>query len=348
MGSSFAKRVMNKRPERARAVDRALSEAEAARSHQSSHEQQLEANRQRLHQTQIHKAALDDNLIEYLALSKELDKIDETLFDGPTLEYLEDDEAEWNVKLWQQVQLLMAAEFLREKRAGQHLKEAAPSLASTIKDIQNALQYCIDVGVATNTKYTKQLMTTSSPQATVRGTQSLILNAKTNSGRFFTTVAKARGSQPLVGKPPEFGLIELYLMPGSRNPKAVDERGLHRSLESSYAQAKIMDVYLKREISASLERRKKIASERVLAEQKLKQAKIACRRVRRCIVDHVIRAHASSPDLPPVSPTLNREKLQLTNPMVSATCQTDLRKAALAKLREMIALPEPDSDNDNV
>lgn len=346
MSGTFAKRVLNKRGARSRLLAQALKEAEQARSQERAHEKELMQNKEELQRLQQAKTSLELDYVDYCSLASELDTIDELLFDGVTPDYPEDDEAEWEVKVCQEVQNLMTAEASRERRARQYLKDAMPNLTSVIQDIQKALQHCVDIGVPQNTKYTRQLMSNSGAGATVKGTQSLVLNAKTNSGKFFTTLAKARGSQLLIGKVPEFRLIELYLMPGSRSPKAVNERGLHKSLEASYAQAKALSTYLKREINLSLERQKKIAGETAKVLDSLNQAKQECRTLRRSIVLRVVQAGRS--DMQSSTSSSASPDNLLTNPMVSTNFREELRKEAFARLHKMISLPEPESEDDNL
>lgn len=362
MSSSFAKRIMNKGGKRSRSLLQAQQEAEKARADQAKHEGDLEESRSLLAAQHKLQVDLERDLIEYSALSNELDTVDSVLFDGATPEFPQDDFAEWEVKVWTQVQIFMAAEANREKRARQMLKDATPILASVIKDIQTALQYCIDSGVASNTKYKNQLITNNTAVTTVRATQPLVLRAKTDSGKLFTTIAKARGSQMLVGRPPEFRLIELYLMPESKNPKAVDEKGLHKSLESSYAQAKALDSYLKREIATSLERQKKITAETAALQGTVKSARQHLRYVRRSIVETVMRedhgeelgstpagrAARSNTQTSIEQRTYALPLQDAANPMISTQLQENLRKEALTRLRKLIALPEPESDDDNL
>ncbi|PWY98282.1 hypothetical protein BCV70DRAFT_202062 [Testicularia cyperi] len=361
MSNTLAKRIMNRRGPRSRALDLRREAAEAARAQQASHVHELETNRQRLVQAERDKLELEQQHIEWCAASEELDRMDEMLFGGATPEFPEDDQAEWQAKVLEQLQLLVAAETARERRARQHLKDAFPSLTSAIKDIQTALQHCINIGVASNTKYTTQLMTNSDARATVRGTQPLVLNAKTNSGKFFTTVAKARASQLLISKPPKFVLIELYLMPGCHSPRAVDERGLHRSLEASYAQAKSLKFYLEAEIARSLERQKKLTTEAEKVLQDLRRARQECRTLRRSIVLRVVQerrlrdeeAHATATSAAIASLGHQQQHQHDAaslheSPMVSANLQLELRKEALQRLRTMIALPDPESDDDNM
>lgn len=370
MGSSLTKRLMNKRGRRARLVVQAHDDAEKAAVQQAAHEQELQDTRTLLAKKQQHLADLQRDLVEYSSVLNELDKIDRTLFDGATPEFAEDDFAEWEAKVWLQVQLYMGSEANREKRARQMLKDATPLLASIIKDIQTALQHCIDSGLASNQKYTKNLYSNTGPTSTVRVTQPLVLRAKTNLGKYFTTIAKARGSQMLVGRPPEFRLIELHLMPGSKNPKAVDEKGLHKTLETSYAQSKAMDSYLKREVAASLERQKKLTAETAKLQCTISNARSHLRQVRRRIIvsvveedqgeaKHASKSTAASDSINSVSNSEDAScstehgtfALPLSdapNPMISTQFQENLRKEALARLRKLVALPDPDSDDDNL
>lgn len=359
MSSSFAKRLMNKRGKRSRLVVQAHDEAEKAAAQQAAHQAELDHNRSLLASKQQRKLELERDLVQYTEISNQLDKVDHTLFDGATPEFVHDDFAEWEVKVWLQVQVFMAAETSRERRARQMLKDATPFLASIIKDIQTSLQYDIDSGVASNTKYTKNLYSNTTAKPTVSGTQPLILKAKTGSGKFFTTIAKARGSQMLVQRPPEFRLIELYLMPGSKNPKAVDERGLHKSLETSYAQAKALDSYLKREIAASLERQKKLTAETANLHETLKSARQHLRDVRRSIFVAVVQedgSHQTGASKPGVAAAQSGAEQQgfklplqdAANPMISAHLHENLRKESHARLRKLIALPDPESDDDNL
>ena len=358
MSSTFAKRLMNKRGKRSRVLVQSQDEAEKAAAQQAAHEAELERNRLILASQQQRKIELERDLVEYTEISNQLGKIDDALFGGATPEFVQDDFAEWEVKVWLQVQVFIAAETSREKRARQLLKDASPILASIIKDIQTALKFCIDSGVASNQKYTKNLISNTTAKSTVSGTQPLILKAKTSSGKFFTTVAKARGNQMLVERPPEFRLIELYLMPGSKNPKAVDERGLHKSLETSYAQAKALDSYLKREIASSLERQKKLTVETAKLHETLKSALQHLRAIRRQIVVAVVQedgSHEAGTNKPSSAdqPHAEHRDFELplqdaANPMISAHFQESLRKESHARLRKLVALPPPDSDDDNL
>ncbi|CDW94244.1 hypothetical protein [Sporisorium scitamineum] len=163
----------------------------------------------------------------------------------------------------------------------------------------------------------------------------------------------------LVQRPPEFRLIELYLMPGSKNPKAVDERGLHKSLETSYAQAKALDSYLKREIAASLERQKKLTAETANLHETLKSARQHLRDVRRSIFVAVVQedgSHQTGASKPGVAAAQSGAEQQgfklplqdAANPMISAHLHENLRKESHARLRKLIALPDPESDDDNL
>ncbi|TKY84578.1 hypothetical protein EX895_006480 [Sporisorium graminicola] len=359
MSSSFARRLMNKRGRRSRLLVQAQEQAEEAAVQQAAHEAELDHNRSLLASKQQRKLELERDLVQYTEISNQLEKIDQTLFDGATPEFVHDDLAEWEVKVWMQVQVFMAAETSREKRARQMLKDATPILASIVKDIQTCLQYCIDSGVASNTKYTKNFHSNNSAKSTVSGTQPLILKAKTSSGKFFTTIAKARGSQMLVQRPPEFRLIELYLMPGSKNPRAVDERGLHKSLETSYAQSKALDSYLKREIATSLERQKKLTVETTKLQETLKGARQHLRAVRRGIVVAVAQEDGSNqtgvpePDSAAAQSHAEQKDYKLplqdgANPMISTHFPDNLRKESHARLRKLVKLPDPESDDDNL
>ncbi|KAJ1579459.1 hypothetical protein NDA11_007152 [Ustilago hordei] len=374
MSSSLAKRLMNMRGRRSRLLVQAHNDAEKAMVQQAAHEAELEQNRSTLASKQHRQSDLQSDLIEYTRISNELDEIDRVLFDGATPEFPQDDLAEWEVKAWLQVQVFMAAETNREKRARGMLKDAIPILASIIKDVQTALQFCIDAGVASNQKFTKSLTSNTSTQSTVKGTQPLVLRAKTNSGKFYTTIARARGSQMLVERPPDLRLIELHLLPGSKNPKATDERGLHKSLETSYAQAKALDAYLKREVATSLERQKKLTAETAKLQETVKSARLHLRQIRRSIVDSVAKEgmsreedrqrhvaistgsqHSEANHSAEVeSQCENGQRIyalplqDAANPMISTQYQESLRKEALSRLRKLVALPEPDSDDDNL
>lgn len=359
MSNSVAKRLLNKSGKRSRLLAQAHDEAEKAAVQQAAHESELAHNRSILASKQQRKLELERDLLDYDVVSNQLDKIDAALFEGATPEFVQDDFAEWEVQVWLQVQMVMAAETNREKRARQLLKDAVPILASIVKDIQSALRFCIDAGVASNQKYNKNLTSNTTSKSTVSGTQPLVLKAKTSSGKFFTTIAKARGSQMLVQRPPEFRLIELHLMPGCKNPKAVDERGLHKSLETSYAQAKALDSYLKREIAASLERQKKLTTETMKLQDTIKEARRHLRAIRRHIILEVVRDDdTQSSGASQESPTAGRSSAEkrdyalplqdAANPMISTHFQENLRKESHARLRKLVALPDPESDDDNL
>ena len=164
-------------------------------------------------------------------------------------------------------------------------KENAQDLC---KDLQACLRVSIDTGIATNTKYTKQVFRGNSSAGTVKSCVPLLLRAKTNLGQMNTRFSEARIVQPLIRPAPVVQVLELHKLPGRGSEHAVNERGLHTSLEQSYAQARNCLAQTNRQLDISRSRtalferaKKDLARE---AEKSLR----AQRAVRREIVEHVL------------------------------------------------------------
>ncbi|KAN0060714.1 hypothetical protein ACQY0O_007372 [Thecaphora frezii] len=310
MVNSVAKRLINRRPARGSAVQKARSRYEAAHSTLEQHLDLISTNEVELARIKAELAELEVRKEEHTRLVDDLEHVNDSLFAGPTPEFPEEDLLEWEHNVLQETSKLLQAEANREKRARQLLQEASSSLQSCIKDLQTALQHCIDLGVPQNRKYSKQLFVGGSASSTVKATTSLVLRTKTNSGKFFTTIARARGSQALVQRAPEFTLIELHLMPGQRSPKAVDERGLHKSMESSYAQARCCETWLRSEIAHSLERQKKLREQHALLDARIKAARRELDAFRRRIVVAVVAKDETSLYQPAAAPEASSERRQ--------------------------------------
>ncbi|EPQ30187.1 uncharacterized protein PFL1_02303 [Pseudozyma flocculosa PF-1] len=281
---NFAKRIINKRPARGRAVALAKDHHERARTDLEQHLDLIRATEAELLRIRAELSDLELKQVEYLQLVEDLEHLNDSLFAGPTPEFPEEDLLEWEHNVLVETGRQLQAEANRERRARQLLNQASPSLTACITDLRKALQICIELGVANNRKYSHQMFVGGSTSATVKATTSLVLRTKTNSGKFYTTIAKARGSQALVRRAPDFSVIELHLMPGQRSPKAVDEKGLHKAMEGSYAQARFCETYLRDEISQSVGRQAKLKEQGALLEEHIAQARRELDAYRRRIV----------------------------------------------------------------
>lgn len=159
----------------------------------------------------------------------------------------------------------------------------------------------LEAGVPTNTKYTRQLFVNGSPNIVARRVSTLVLSAKTASGKGTTFFAEARGSQLLVRRLPVLKLMDLNRLPvggptaTSVAPASVaamepmSEASMHGSLETSYAQAQAQLAHVRREIRRS-KMRSEFFREKIEALQlEERRAWLGLRQLRRDIVVGVAR-----------------------------------------------------------
>ncbi|PWN50355.1 hypothetical protein IE53DRAFT_307722, partial [Violaceomyces palustris] len=284
LGGSFAKRLLNRTKGRDRLVQIARSRWEEVLAQQRAEEEKVLNSAKLVEQAKVKEAELEFKKKEYDCLAMELESLNDSLFAGPTPEFPREDFYEWEVDVLVETLQLVQAEMNREKRARQLLKQAEPVIHSCLDELRRALQHSVEIGVPQNKKYSRQILVGGSAGAITKAVTPLILNSKTHSGKFHTLVAKARGSQTLIGRVPELKIIELYLLPGQKHSKAVSERQLHASLETSYSQCRSCIGYLKQEIRLSGERSRYLLLEKGKMESELQRRKKVRDGVRRRII----------------------------------------------------------------
>lgn len=104
-----------------------------------------------------------------IRLIEEIDALDAMLFDGPTPAYPDEDVVEQQHLVLQLTADLLRSELPREARARTCLLGAQEACNKMVKELQAALQHGIDVGVANNTKYTRQVCSLSEPATNLSG-----------------------------------------------------------------------------------------------------------------------------------------------------------------------------------
>ncbi|CAO1637603.1 unnamed protein product [Parajaminaea phylloscopi] len=236
-------------------------------------------------------------------LEQELDQLDKSLFSGPTPGWQAEDEAEYVVLVLQELQKIVSAEVEREARARQKLQRSLPPFEEMLGHLKKALAVTLDAGVPTNTKYTRQLFVNGNEMITARAVTPMVLSAKTLSGKAHTLFAEARGIQLLILPLPKLTLMDLTRVPGkgARAQEIYDERSMHSSLETSYAQAQAQIAHVKREVLRSKERTRFLKQRIVTLGQEEHKAARELRARRRHIVcvlcgnkDHIDRVEHES------------------------------------------------------
>lgn len=232
------------------------------------------------------------------------DRIDDEIFAGPTVNHHEDEDAiEIRFHVHSQTSSLLLNTAKTEMRARKHLDKALKLTASLIKEVQAGLNIGIDVGVATNQKHKGGMWKGSSQHASSRMSRGHILRAKTISGDLHTAYVLARVVQRRVARLPKLTVIELDKLPDMKDKNRVSELGLHRSLEQTYAQARVVKMHIEQELrtSQTRERHCKERSRDEIAERRATWLDL--RQTRRAIVSQLAGTCAglsiNSPPRPP-------------------------------------------------
>ncbi|PWN96683.1 hypothetical protein FA09DRAFT_82079 [Tilletiopsis washingtonensis] len=158
-----------------------------------------------------------------------------------------------------------------------------------VKELQAALQHGIDVGVASNTKYTRQIGRGATPHVTAKGMEPRVRTAKILSGRMYERMAEARVIQPEVRPLPTLDIVELYKLPGRRRQDSLSEQDFCRSIEASYAQARHCASHLRYGLRASNARETAARSALRALELEVLAAREALRECRRAVVAEAVR-----------------------------------------------------------
>ncbi|CAO1636260.1 unnamed protein product [Sympodiomycopsis kandeliae] len=191
-------------------------------------------------------------------LENQLNRLDMDLFQGPTPCFGLEDELESMVMILSSTYRLVQAESEREKRARPKLIKALTPLQIVLTQLKEALAITMDAGVPTDTKYTRQLLVNGSPLTISKKITPLVQKAKTESGKGFTLVAEARGSQLLIKQLPKLKLLDLDKLPSKASgidiKTSLSERSIHASLEVSYNQSQQQLTLVKKEIERSKRR----------------------------------------------------------------------------------------------
>ncbi|KDN39165.1 hypothetical protein K437DRAFT_270375 [Tilletiaria anomala UBC 951] len=246
-----------------RKVHRLRSEWERARETERAIRDANDGLEQTIQQAEQRKIVLEREKIEHIELNAELEELYVSIFghtpsSSSSRFWPRQAEASSAHAINLLTARLLAAEIGREKRAREFLLQGKTQVEKLVKDLQAALQHFINTGVATNQKYTRQLFMGNSTLGTAKAVTPLLLAAKTSSGKLHEQHTHARVMQPLMQALPALNILELHLLPGRGSAKAVDEKGLHRSIEASYAQARQCAAHVRREGELSRARSKEL------------------------------------------------------------------------------------------
>lgn len=241
-----------------------------------------------------HITVLKSELAQFKRVEARLDALDNHVFSGHTPAHPEEDELEQKYHiLWQTARRLQAS-VQTEKRAQQHLTKAHTLCQTMVNELLKGLKIGIDTGVATNTKHKTQLWKGTDSKYTARQSRGVILRAKTLCGDLHTHYISARAIQRRIQQLPKMEVIELTRLPDQWNSRTVDEKGLHRSLETSYAQGKAVKARIEKEREKSIRRQKKLREQIDGLQGQARSVWLELRQVRRNIIE-VIRQNEGEP-----------------------------------------------------
>lgn len=241
-----------------------------------------------------HIASLKAELTQFKRVEARLDALDNQVFSGHTPAHPDEDELEQKYHiLWQTSRRLQSYVQL-EKRAQQHLTKAHTLCQTMVNELLKGLNIGIETGVANNTKHKTQLWKGTDSKYTARHSRGVILRAKTLCGDLHTHYISARAIQRRITQLPKVEVIELTRLPDQWNSKTVNEKGLHRSLESSYAQSKIVKSHIEKEREKSVKRQKKIKEQIYALQGQARSVWLELRQMRRNIIE-VIRQNEDEP-----------------------------------------------------
>lgn len=243
-----------------------------------------------------HIATLKAELAQFKRVEARLDALDNQVFSGQTPAHPEEDELEQKYHiLWQTARRLQASVQL-EKRAQTHLTKADTLCRTMVNELLKGLNIGIETGVANNTKHKTQLWKGTDSKYTARHSRGVVLRAKTLCGDLHTHFISARAIQRRIKRLPKMEVIELTRLPDQWNSNTVNEKGLHRSLESSYAQSKVVKAHIEQEREKSVRRQKKLKEQIDGLQGQARFIWLELRHTRRNIIE-VIRQNENQPSL---------------------------------------------------
>lgn len=295
---AFGKRPLL--PQRRRKWDKARTTWETLQAEHLHNDSHVEEMQRKIVETQ---AALEDaraGCESLTILETQLNNLDSDLFDGPTPSFPSEDSLEAMRLVLSSTARLLQAESERELRARPKLQKSLGPLQVVLAQLREALGITLDVGVPTDTRYTKQLFTGGSPLTVAKRITPLVQKAKTESGKGHTLFAEARGSQLLVRKLPALKLLDLDRLPSKASGidigTSISERGMHASLEVSYSQCQHQVTHVKKEIERSRRRSDFFRKRLVRVRGEEDKVKMLLRDKRRRIVDMVARGQIATED----------------------------------------------------
>ena len=245
----------------------------------------LHASEVQLHQDRERLHSLEGELIEYRKVESRLDSIDDTRFRGPTPGHSDEDELEEQYHVTVQTQRRLRWVVQMESRAQEHLAKANQLCLALIKELLAALNIGIDIGVPSNIKHKNGLWVGSSATHSARTSRNHVLRAKTLCGDLHTNYVLARVAHRRVAVLTKLKVIELNRLPGMNAKNAVNEAGLHRSLEQSYAQAKIAKAHIENQQRQSKGRQDSIRRRIKVIGEEARLAWLRLRSKRREIIE---------------------------------------------------------------
>ncbi|PWN42781.1 hypothetical protein IE81DRAFT_366347 [Ceraceosorus guamensis] len=311
---------------------------------------QLKGNLQDM-EARIHSLKSDEDAVmkleqRRLLLITEIDAINDAIFIGTTLGWPEQDVAETRYLVLRVASDLLRSELPREARARTKLAQAQATCAELVKELQGALQHGIDLGVASNTKYTKQIGRGSSAIATARGMEPRVRTAKTLSGRMYERGAEARSIQAEIRPIGKLEIVELYKLPGRKHKGALSETDLYHSVEASYAQARHCAQHMVYSLRASRAREKQARALLRSLDAETCEACDSLREVRRSIVRSVLDASSRSSSATLVSVQRSEEEDVESRLQIEIGARARLRAILLECAEAGRAVDAPPEDED--
>lgn len=292
-----------KRREFLRQVDEITSELEPIKEQLHKYEEEVARDQQLVTDLSIETE-------ESAKVSAQLDAIDHEVFGGPTLGHQDEDLLEQQYHILTETIRRLQTSISSEARCQTHLNKAHSLSLTLIKELLAGLNIGIEIGVPTNTKHKTQLWRGNSPTHSANRSRGHVLRAKTIAGDIHTHYLLARATQRRVAILPRMRVIDLVRLPGMTARNVTDEqvsfistsfskivdylysmKGLHRSLESSYSEAKISKAHIEGQQHLSRQRQASLRKHIKELRQESKNVWLELRKKRREIVEEYKRLH---------------------------------------------------------
>ncbi|KOS15586.1 hypothetical protein Malapachy_2566 [Malassezia pachydermatis] len=321
------------------------SKATQAHEAATSSHQQMEASFQSLNDAKTELQRLETRrtdlvrlAIESAALQRRIDEIGDEMFPyGSEHTVLR----AWvrEVRIRQLFLKLIPTEVKREQRARSALNFAEKNTVTIMKILREILELSIQFGIANDNR--DRLIPASLTKFSKRITP-MLLRAKVLLGDFYTWIAKARMRQKFVVRAPVMELVDLSRMPDKKRNR-LDQDGLVKSIESSYAQCRALQTFTQTEINLGKTRERALYKHFDELGASISAAQREVRAARAVALD--VDATQLDKALAPFADKLPKDNTEV-KPVAQPISADEVQRARMRLDKEMEAeAPEEDEDD---